>query len=455
MAKANQFTHPIAFYGTYKTNSWAGYVFAEVLGYTSGRHTGVDYNGAGGGNADMGLPLVAIANGKVVAIENKTSIGFGWTTIIQHVLSPTLSAQLGVASLFSRTMHQQNIKVSVGQEVSIGQQIAEVGNSGTTYAHCHIDLYKDTIEGGGVHWRYDKDTQLASYLDVYEYIDARLSPVDTETDLLPYQRVVADPAGVKHRTEPNTSSTLVTSNANPDGIWDQGEILDFAGYVHGQSVENNNVWFKGRYSGGYMWSGVFNGGSDTTGLENLDPVTPPPDPTPEPAYEFEKDLDCVTEVIPAAIGNFEYGNFPANPTKAVLHDFGSEGLDTYESTVNEFKKKGTEKSAHFVVSGKKKTQMVALKDRAYHAGSQGNNYIGIESDPKQDADTIASVREIRQELVTKYGYDPEFIKHSSIVATQCGDDIDLQNYDLTPPVDPIEEKVSKMDAFLSKTFKEY
>lgn len=455
MAKANQFTHPIAFYGEYKTNSWAGYYFKETLGYTTGRHTGVDYNGPGGGDADRGLPLVAVANGRVLAIEDKTGIGYGLTTIIEHTLSKTLAAQLGVSSIASRYMHQQNVKVSVGQEVTIGQQIAEVGKSGTQWAHAHVDLYKNTIEGGLVHWRYDKDTELQSYLDTYEYIDARLSPVDTETGLLPYQRVVEDPAGVKHRTEPNTSSPLVITDGNPDGIWEKGEILDFAGFVHGQSVENNDTWFVGRYSGGYMWSGVFNGGADTTGLSDLTPEPPkPPDPE-DPPYTFTKDLDCVTEVIPAALGNFEYGNFPTNPTKLVLHDFGTEGLNTYQSVINEFTKKGTEKSAHFVISKGHTTQMVALKDRAYGAGPQGNNYVQVESDPAQDPDTVTRGKKLREELKSRYGYDVEFIKHSSIVSTQCGDDIDLEMYEFTAPPSPEDPRIEKMDKFLTKTFKEY
>lgn len=458
MAKlANRFTHPMAFYGVYKTNSWAGYYFKEALGYTSGVHTGVDYNGIGGGNSDLGMPLVAIANGIVVAVENKTTIGFGWTTIIQHRLSKTLREQLGVSSLFSRTMHQRNVSVVVGQEVSIGQQIAEVGNSGTTYAHVHLDLYKDTIDGGGIHWRYDKDTQLASYLDPYTYIDAHQNPVDSESELLPYQRIVSNPTGVNHRTEPNTSATIIRE-------WTFGEILDFAGYVEGESVSGNNIWFKGRYSGGYLWSGSFQGGKDTTGLENLTPVTPPT-PEPEPPYAFIKDLESVTQVTPAANGNFEKGNFPLAPTTVVIHDFGSEGLDTFESTLNEFTKKGTEKSAHFVVSGKRRAQVVSLSDRGYHAGPAGNNYIGIETDPKQDSDTIASTRLLLEELKAKYGYQLLIIKHSSLMATQCGDDVDLQLYDITPVVPApsglegrvvkLEESNTKVVNFLQKTFKEF
>ncbi len=49
-----------------------------------------------------------------------------------------------------------------------------------------------------------------------------------------------------------------------------GEILDFKGYVKGESVENNNIWFVGKYTGGYVWSGGFTNTS-TDGLEDLSP----------------------------------------------------------------------------------------------------------------------------------------------------------------------------------------
>lgn len=76
------------FAGAY-TNSWAGYVFKEALSYTSGRHTGVDYNGAGGGNADLGIPIVAITCGTVVAeVNNGQGGGFGNALTIQTGACP-------------------------------------------------------------------------------------------------------------------------------------------------------------------------------------------------------------------------------------------------------------------------------------------------------------------------------------------------------------------------------
>jgi hypothetical protein len=158
--------------GNYGDSSWPGYKFKEALGYTTGVHTGVDYNGPGGGDADLGTPIHSIADGIVRAVEDKTSIGFGKTTIVEYPLDARLQAELGCSSLFGRHMHQNETFIPVGQKVTRGQVIGKVGKTGTKAAHLHLDLYKGTISGGGVHWRYDKDTQLSSYLDAYLFIEA-------------------------------------------------------------------------------------------------------------------------------------------------------------------------------------------------------------------------------------------------------------------------------------------
>lgn len=250
------------------------------------------------------------------------------------------------------------------------------------------------------------------------------------------------PDGVKYRKEPNTNSGLLITEVIHDGIVDGGQIANLLGFVRGQEVDGNNTWFKG-YSGGYMWSGAFDDPS-TNGLNDLTPAAPPvTPPAPTPTYNFTKDLACVTEVIPAHTNNFMFGNFPDKPEKAVIHDFGTLGVNTYQSAVNWFKSPNAEVSAHFVVSGKKITQMVSLKDRAYHAGTNGNSFIGIETDPAQDQDTINSARTLLKELKAKYGYQLALVEHNQIpgAKTACGDDVDLANYDITPveppkPTDP-------------------
>ena len=86
-------------------------------------------------------------------------------------------------------------------------------------------------------------------------------------DLQGFQRIVGD-AGVYRRKAPNTNETALEE-------FKKGEVLDFSGWLYGQNVSNNNVWFKGRYSDTYFWSGAFKD-TGTHDLADLNPVAPPP-----------------------------------------------------------------------------------------------------------------------------------------------------------------------------------
>ena len=156
--------HPINYIGTYPTN-WAGYYFKERLGYTSGRHTGVDYNH---GTDDLGDPIYAPCNGKVVGkIPNGRVGGFGNAMIIEVNGTPP-----GVSGnkMYMRFLHMNTIEVAVGQTVREGQKIGSVGLTGTKAAHLHFDVWTDR-NGLKAHWNYHKDTALASYEDGFRLIE--------------------------------------------------------------------------------------------------------------------------------------------------------------------------------------------------------------------------------------------------------------------------------------------
>ncbi len=421
------------------------------------------------------------------------------------------------------------------QEPKPGDVVVMSGAIGGGYGHTGVVI--EVIGGNIKIVQQNTFTQQAPYTGVYDknasyiigYLRSKVAfTVGIAAALAGYQRITNDV--VNYRNAANRGAGNLVTASLPDGKLKAGDTYDFKGFVRGEAVDGNNIWFVGMYSGGYAWSGGFTDtsthdladltpatvagnqrqiGSDamnyrrtalvapdnvirvisagetltlkgyvegmvvdgintwfvyeqdgTTGyvwaggfkdsgthdLPNLTPsapstpVTPTPttpapvDPTPTApstpaAYSFTKDVDCVTEVIPAGLGSFEYGNFPAVPLKAVIHDFGTAGRDTIGSTINTFKLKDNI-SAHFVVSGKRIVQMVSIHNRAYHAGPNGNNFIGIETDPVQDADTIASVRTLLGQLEAKIGQNLPLIKHSSIMATLCGDDVTLGNYNI-------------------------
>ena len=86
-------------------------------------HTGIDFT------APRGTAIQATGNGTVIRVENRKS-GYGKNVVIDH--------GYGFTSLYA---HMQKVLVKKGQKVVKGQQIGEVGSTGTSTApHCHYEV---------------------------------------------------------------------------------------------------------------------------------------------------------------------------------------------------------------------------------------------------------------------------------------------------------------------------
>ena len=95
-------------------------------------HPGVDLNGKGSCDEDLGLPIYAIADGIVKGFRDKKD-AWGMMLSIYH-------PKYQVWSIYA---HIQNPKVKIGDGVKEGQQIAEIGNSYGKYcAHLHFEIRK-------------------------------------------------------------------------------------------------------------------------------------------------------------------------------------------------------------------------------------------------------------------------------------------------------------------------
>lgn len=186
--KAYKFIQPVVFTGSYPSN-WAGYSFKETLGYTTGRHTGVDYNW-GYGDQDLNQPIRAIANGTVCYVGDQTGKGFGKTIILKHDLDSRLATKYNTPSLYSRYMHLNNwvAGIKIGSQFNVGQQIGTLGKTGTIYAHLHLDLWKANL---GCHLEYHKDTALTSYLDPFSFIETNKNNVEVSVAKPTAQEVVS------------------------------------------------------------------------------------------------------------------------------------------------------------------------------------------------------------------------------------------------------------------------
>lgn len=305
---------------------------------------------------------------------------------------------------------------------------------GKVYGHGDVLTFKGFVNGelinGTDQWFVGAFSgtffHVTAFDDVSVHDLPNLTPAKAAVSVGTTQRKAG--AKVRYRKAPNTQAEILQEYAS-------GDILNFSQFTHGESVSGNNIWFKGAISGGYAWSGGFESQS-TEGLTEEKSASAPITVTPvssDTKYSFTKDFDFV-EYLPAGIGNFQSGNFPDKPTNVVIHQFGTVGIDTLGSTINTFNNPNGERkvSAHFVVSGNRIIQMVSLKDRAYHAGPVGNDYVGIETDPAQDAATIESTKKLLAALKAKYGYELTKTLHKNIAgnSTNCGASVTLSKYEL-------------------------
>lgn len=97
-------------------------------------HTGDDWNGPGPGDADLGLPVYATANGVVVA-SGYYSPAWGNIVVIQHTLP-------NGATLWTQYAHLKERLAQVGQVVERGQIIGSIGKGANNIwpAHLHYEM---------------------------------------------------------------------------------------------------------------------------------------------------------------------------------------------------------------------------------------------------------------------------------------------------------------------------
>jgi hypothetical protein len=197
---------------------------------------GTDYGSA------YGSPLFAPGNGTVVDLSHSSSNATGrYLTIDMDDGRRT------------RSLHLAEIWVNVGNRVGQGQQVGLTGASGYGSdwgygAHVHQTLWDG--------WYYDFCSWCT--LDFENYVGS--------VEPGPTQRVVGA-NGANGRTDPSTANAA-TQTLPP------GTLANFNGWIRGETVSGNNVWFRGEFSGDWFWSGGFTD-TGTHDLPDLNPVTPP------------------------------------------------------------------------------------------------------------------------------------------------------------------------------------
>ncbi|MBE2180015.1 MAG: M23 family metallopeptidase [Chthoniobacterales bacterium] len=135
-------------------------------GLIVGRHMGDDWNGAAGGNTDLGAPVYCTAHGLVVFARD-ARMGWGKTVIVRHAYWE--NRKWNYVDSFYTHMHQ--IFVREGQQVRRGQLVGSIGtNRGMYVAHLHFEIRKN-LRIGVNQGSYRKD--LSNYYKPYDFILGR------------------------------------------------------------------------------------------------------------------------------------------------------------------------------------------------------------------------------------------------------------------------------------------
>ncbi|MEY2542967.1 MAG: hypothetical protein QOE81_428 [Verrucomicrobiota bacterium] len=104
--------------------------------FTENKHLGDDLNGIGGENSDLGDPIYAIADGRVLLARDG---GPGWGNIVILLHAYLESGERKYVESYYG--HVQDMLVHPGQTVKRGQQIATVGTAnGRYFAHLHFEM---------------------------------------------------------------------------------------------------------------------------------------------------------------------------------------------------------------------------------------------------------------------------------------------------------------------------
>lgn len=177
--------------------------------------------------------------------------------------------------LYSNTPDTYWEHIPAGNVPHLGDIVVMNGNIGGGYGHTGVVVGVD----GNNFTIYQQDTflQCPVYTGVFgwtrNYIGGFLrSKIPFTTGEAPkeaWQRVV-NVATLYYRDAPNRAGKLVSTDYIQNGELHSGDVIDLKGFVRGENVDGIDLWFVGRYSGGYAWAGGFSD-SSTSGLSDLTP----------------------------------------------------------------------------------------------------------------------------------------------------------------------------------------
>jgi hypothetical protein len=127
---------PVATRFDFPLGSEHGALTYNAQRFAENHHLGDDLNGIGGENSDLGDPIYAVADGRVL-LSRDGGPGWGNVIIVLHAIEENGRRRY----LQSYYGHCQEILVRPGTDVRRGQKIATLGTAGGQYfAHLHFEM---------------------------------------------------------------------------------------------------------------------------------------------------------------------------------------------------------------------------------------------------------------------------------------------------------------------------
>ncbi len=135
-------------------------------------HCGEDWNYDSGGSGDLGAPVYATANGKVVSAG---SYGTGWGKIVMIEHWIPRARHPTYEHITSTYAHLASYSVRVGDVVRRGQEIGALGDADGYYrgaAHLHFEMRWNHELGPTANHGYQCPNDQAGTFDPTDFIDA-------------------------------------------------------------------------------------------------------------------------------------------------------------------------------------------------------------------------------------------------------------------------------------------
>lgn len=231
-----------------------------------------------------GIDLRAKVGTAVYAVDDGTIAWEGWGKSGAGKYAGWMGDVAGIACFvrhewgYSGYAHLSRTIVDAGQKVKRGQLIGYSGaTGGVTGAHLHFEVLplKPNFSNG-----YAGRVNPTSLVDIRAY---GWEPPKPKVD----ERVVKSDASLRVRKSPDRGAKVVKSLKT-------NAVVRILGWIKGESVAGNNVWFK--TVDGFAWSGGFTSTSKSS-LPDLTPAPPKPEPPkeepkpePEPTPEPEPEV---------------------------------------------------------------------------------------------------------------------------------------------------------------------